>query len=272
AMGRFAVSFIRINAIPDPAATELLRAKRIDGVAVNDTYHPGQVIVRKGQMIGRKALSALAVMREKSMIGTLQSKLEQEKTRHVQEQTVANLTSLIKGQTKWIAAGLALVAVLPILILLRLRSLPSTSLVALPRNPGLTGGTANALPLGEGDDSWRRRALLAEGKAERAQQAIRSGVMGWMREKIFRTLFRQRAELLTAHQKAEAEMLELEQRLEQLRAPLQERITAYEQRIKELERDLSAKGEENRELIGARIHVARQHLIIERERRRFAVN
>jgi hypothetical protein len=130
------------------------------------------------------------------------------------------------------------------------------------------------LPSGEGEDSWRSRALVAEGKAERAQQAIRSGVMAWMREKIVRTLFRQRAELLNAQQKAEAEMRELEQRLEQLHAPLQERITAYEQRIEELEKDLAAKGEENRELIGARINVARQHLNLEleRERGRFGIN
>ena len=33
-----------------------------------------------------------------------------------------------------------------------------------------------------------------------------------------------------------------------------------------------AEGEENRELIGARINVARQHLSMERERRRFGIN
>ena len=95
--------------------------------------------------------------------------------------------------------------------------------------------------------------------------------MGWMKEKVFRTLFRQRAELLDAHHKAEAEMRELEQRLEQLHAPLQERISAYEKRIEELEQDLAAKGEANRELIGARISVARQHLNVQRERGRVEI-
>jgi uncharacterized protein YceH (UPF0502 family) len=91
-----------------------------------------------------------------------------------------------------------------------------------------------------------------------------------MREKIFQTLFRQRADLLSVQQKAEAEMHELEQRLEQLHTPLQERISAYEKRIAELEKELAAKGEENRELIGARINVAKQQLSLERER--FATN
>jgi hypothetical protein len=261
-MGRFAASYVRINAVPDPATTELLRVKRMDGVAVNDTYEPAQVIVRKGQPIDRKALNALAVMREKSMIGMLQTKLEQEQTVAVQ----------INSQTKLIAASLGGVCLVLVLILWRLRARPSTALVAISGHPALDSRETNALPSGEADDSWRSRALLAEGKAARAQQAIRSGVMGWMREKIVRTLFHQRAELLDAQQKAEAEMLELEQRLEQLHAPLQERITAYEQRIEELEKDLAAKGEENRELIGARINVARQHLNIERERGGFGIN
>ncbi len=71
--------------------------------------------------------------------------------------------------------------------------------------------------------------------------------MGWMREKVFGTLFRHREELLSAQQKAEIEIRELEQRLEDLHAPLQERITAYEQRIEELEKDLAAKGVVRRE-------------------------
>jgi flagellar motility protein MotE (MotC chaperone) len=157
------------------------------------------------------------------------------------------------------------------MILWRLRTRPSTALVAVPSAEALpAGAAANALPAG--DDEWRQRAILAEGKAERAQAAIRSGVLGWMREKIVRTLFSQRAELLSAQQRAELEIRELEQRLEQLHAPLQERISAYEKRIEELEKDLAVKGEENRELIGARINVAKQHLRVERERSRFGTN
>src|SRR5688572_24407653 len=188
ATGRYASSFVRINAVPDPATTEFLREKRMDGVAVHDTYEPAQVIIRKGQTIDRKALNALALVREKSMIGTLQTKLEQEQSKFVQEQAVA---SQIKEQTKWIAGSLAVVCLTLVLILLRLRSRPSSALVPILTNQGLPGGPTHALPSGESDEAWRSRALAAEGKAERAQQAIRSGVMGWMREKIVRTLFHQ---------------------------------------------------------------------------------
>jgi hypothetical protein len=61
-----------------------------------------------------------------------------------------------------------------------------------------------------------------------------------MRNKIFRTMANQRAELLSAQQVAETEMRELEQRLAQLHAPLQVRINTYERRIQELEKELAA--------------------------------
>ena len=143
--------------------------------------------------------------------------------------------------------------------------IPSQRAAPIHRRHAASG----AAPRGATDGDWRERALVAEGQAQRAQHAIRTGVMGWMREKIFRSLVGQRAELLSAQQKAEAEMRELEARLEQLHTPLQQRISAYEARIVELEKDLAAKGEENRELIGARISVAKQQLMVERERGRF---
>lgn len=260
AMGRFAASFLVPNATHDLKLTEIIRAQRMEGVAHNDRYEAAQVIVQKGQAIDRRALSVLAAMREKSLIGTLQVKLEQ-------EQTVAGQ---IKQQTKWIAASLAGLGLILIGVLWRLRARPAATLSPILINPGLEGRDSQALPPGSEAHAWRNRALAAEGQAERAQQAIRSGFMGWMREKIVQSLFHQRKELLSAQQKAEIEIRELEHRLEELHAPLQERITAYEQRIEELEKDLAAKGEENRELVGARINVARQHLKVERERGGFS--
>ena len=261
AMGKFAATYVRVNAAPDLDLTNIIRARRMEGVTANDAYEAAQVIVRKGQTVDRRAVSALAAMREKSMIGTLQTKLAQEQTVAVQ----------ITSQTKWIAGGLGLVVIALAGILWRLRSRPSTALVAVGPNPAPAGSDWKALPGGD-DESWRSRAQAAEGKAERAQQAIRTGALGWMKEKIFHSVVQQREQLLSVQQKAEQEMRELEQRLEHLHAPLQERISAYEKRIDELEQDLAVKGEENRQLIGARIAVARQHLSVERERGRFGTN
>ena len=230
-LGAFAATFVRANASYDPSLTEVIRAKRTTSLAVNDQFEAAQVIIHRGQTVDRRALSALAVLREKSMIGTLQSKLEQEKS----------VAGQIKHQTTWMAAGLSLVAGALLLILWRLRSRPAPLSVSVREDPALPNSAQAALPGGGEESTWQNRALAAEGKAERAHEAIRSGALGWMRDKIFRTMFHQRAELLSAQRTAEADMRELEQRLEHLQTPLQDRITGYEKRIQELEQELAAK-------------------------------
>lgn len=256
--GKFVASFVRPNAYPDPRLTDVLRARRVEGLMANDVYDSAQVIVRKGEVVDSRVMSALSAMREKTLIGTLQNKLNE-------EQTVAGE---IKKQTSWIGASLAMVCLVLVFILFRLRVRTSRELA-----PASFAQHSSRLPAETAVESeWRQRALLAEASVERAHHAIRSGVMSWMREKLFRTLFRHRSALISVQQKAEREMQELEQRLDQLHTPLQERISAYEKRIEELEKDLAAKGEENRQLIGARISVAKQQLILERKRGRFGAN
>ena len=53
---------------------------------------------------------------------------------------------------------------------------------------------------------------------------------------------------------------------------LQERLRAYETRIAELEKALVAKGDENRELIKAKIVLIRRQLEAERSRNRLVLN
>ena len=72
--------------------------------------------------------------------------------------------------------------------------------------------------------------------------------------------------------KSGAELAELEQRLFSVKAPLEERLRAYEERITELEKDLTAKGKENRELIEATIAIAKKKLELERSKERMGSN
>ena len=242
--GRYLASFVRSNALADTELTQLMRAQRTESLAVMDNYDTGQAIVRRGQTLDRKALAALTTLREKTAISTLQQKLATQQT------TVAQDNHLVA----WIAGGFGVVVVLLVLILRRVRSRQSATLMPMLANVEAT------------DSVWRERALTAEAHAEQAKHAMKSGFMQWMRERLVQGLFHQRAELLSSQQKAEVEMHALEQRLEQLHTPLQERIAAYEKRIAELEKDLAVKGEENRELIKAKITLAKQQLTVERER------
>ena len=94
----------------------------------------------------------------------------------------------------------------------------------------------------------------------------------WLMNKLVRGLALQRKQLIETQQKAEQELAELEERLVAVQAPLEDRLKAYEQRIAELEKGLTAKGEENRELIKATIAIAKKKLEQERSKDRLAWN
>jgi len=254
-VARFVARFLTNNALPDVELTQLLRARHIEGMAVLDQYQPAELVVTQGQIIDQQALATLAAMREKSLIGTLQTQLVQEKS----------AVTETRQNNRWLAGGLLAFAILGALTLWRVRA--RRTQIGLPATFGAHAGTPAQL-------AWEERALRAEAQAEQARLTLRSGFMHWMRERIVQGLFHQRKELLSTQQRAEAEMQALEQRLEQLHAPLQERISAYEKRITELEHELAVKGEENRELIKAKIVLAKHQLAVERERggSRFGVN
>ena len=120
------------------------------------------------------------------------------------------------------------------------------------------------------ESEWKTRALAAEARAEKAAALLKARLMPqvarWMMGELMQRLLHQRSDLLTSQQKAEEEVADLEKRLEKLHAPLEDRLLAYERRIAELERDLAAKGEENRELIRAKIDTARKKLASERSK------
>ena len=133
------------------------------------------------------------------------------------------------------------------------------------------------VPLDASDEAlWRARALAAEARAAKATALLKSRLMPqlarWMMGELLQKLMHQRSGLLTSQQRAEQEVAELEQRLEKLHAPLEERLRAYERRIAELEKDLASKGDENRELIKAKIDTARKRLESKRTKTPMAWN
>ncbi|MEY4385719.1 MAG: hypothetical protein RLY20_1002 [Verrucomicrobiota bacterium] len=251
--GGYLSSFVRTNAMPDSQLTARLRAERTDGLAVMDSYETGAIILKRGQQADAKALAALTALREKNTIAVLQTELE------AQRATTGSPSAPQEFPRKYLAGilgGFAIVLGFLVVILRRVRT-TNSMLPMLVRHEG---------HVSESEVVWRERALLAEANAEKVKQAMKGGFMHWMRERLVSGLFQQRAQLLSSHQRAAAEMQALDERLEQLHAPLQERIATYEKRIAELERELAVKGEENRELIRAKISLAK--LSVERERKR----
>jgi hypothetical protein len=112
--------------------------------------------------------------------------------------------------------------------------------------------------------SPQSQASLAAGLAPQLTEILK--------EAVVQGLATQRAELLQAQRIAAAEINELVQRLDELKAPMQERLRSYEGRIVELEKDLAERNEENRELLKMKIEMIRRQLETERARGRADFN
>lgn len=118
---------------------------------------------------------------------------------------------------------------------------------------------------------WRGRRrpdsehAVMKTEADQLRAGLLPHLARWMSTEIFHRMASHREALVKSQQQAEADMAQLEARLARVHAPLEERLQTYEKRIAELERDLAARNAENRELIEAKIHLAREKLAAERQ-------
>jgi hypothetical protein len=85
-----------------------------------------------------------------------------------------------------------------------------------------------------------------------------------VREAVQQELASQRRELLVAQQAATEEIAALVRRLDELQVPMQQRLQTYEGRIQELEKELTLRNEENRELLKLKIEMISRQLATER--------
>jgi membrane-associated HD superfamily phosphohydrolase len=116
-----------------------------------------------------------------------------------------------------------------------------------PRNRLVPAGNVLVLPTVGGINDDLRAELIPH---------LARGLMN----KFVRALISQRSELMRTQQTGTDQLAEIEQRLDQISTRLENRQVFYETRINQLEKELAAAEEENRELIRAKIHEARQNL------------
>jgi hypothetical protein len=264
-VGRYVASFVKPNCLMEADLTRELRARRTEGISITDRYEAGQVIARRGQVIDRKIKAALDQLHAQTAPPPTVAAADPAKV--APQQT----------QPAWLIPALFGLLLGLLAVVWRMARHPQTvSLLpaVLPGSSNVSGSSSSASSASE--EAWRQRALEAEQRVQRAQAAARAGLIAqlarWLSEKMTQKLISQREQLLDAHQSAAVEIAELEARLEKVHAPLQERLRVYEQRIAELEKDLMLKGEENRELIRAKIQIARKQLEIERGKKRLEFN
>jgi len=81
-----------------------------------------------------------------------------------------------------------------------------------------------------------------------------------VRQAFVQELAGQRRDLLLAQQAAAAEVIRLVHRMDELQVAMQERLRAYESQIQTLEGELTARTEENRQLIRLKIQMIRHQV------------
>ena len=298
---RFFSALVEPNCHLDEAVTRQLRAKSTENVWLMCTYEPGQVVAHRGDVVDRKIKTAIDLLKEKTVVRELQDlqvkqqatvgELQQlmaekkakdaqaqEHTRELQEMqakqqaTVGELQQLLaenrakdaraQEHVLWLVGTLAAVVVI---------LAAATWQLARRRHP------VTMLPATVGDAAeWQQRALVAEQRTQNLQSAARAGLIAhlsqWFSRMLTQRLVFQRRMLLETHDNAAAEMAALEERLEKVQAPLQVRLAAYEHRITELEKELAVRGEENRELLKAKIEMMRKQLEAARGKNRVEFN
>jgi hypothetical protein len=130
----------------------------------------------------------------------------------------------------------------------------------------------------------RRRASLLPSRAlttdivpvEKGQLMLPANLAPYLaqtlKETVVQELAAQRRELLVVQEEAAVEIAAMIRRLDSAQAPVRERLHLYETRILELEKELAARNEENRELLKLKIEMIRRQLEAERTHDRMDFN
>lgn len=103
------------------------------------------------------------------------------------------------------------------------------------------------------DPSVEHRPEVKPGPEATLRHGVVQELSGWLKQKLLRKLVTDRAQLMEAQQIATRMATNLDGRLSRIEAQIQQQNQAYVRRIEELNQELAAAREENRELIRERI-------------------
>ncbi len=163
----------------------------------------------------------------------------------------------------------------------------SANLLSYPEEDGTFAALPEAIDGIEADGQWiparlrpdaarsqihslEKRAAAAEQRARQATELVRQGLVPHlarlMKERLFRVVFSQRAHLLLTQEAGASQVAELEQRLAKIHSQMQSKFGAYERRIAELEKEVTAKEQINRGLLEAKAGMMKQERATPRTR------
>jgi hypothetical protein len=271
---KFVTGFVRPNCLHDLELTRQARARRVEAINAADRYAAGQRLIAKGETVTARTKLALDELRSRTAADRVQAAAALAQS-GVEAQAAAarRAADAARRTNRWLFLGLGAAVVL-FLALNGARLRRRRPLALAPFDAPFAVASLRDGP--DGDLAWRDRALAAEARARKATAMLRASLLPhlarWMMNELVQRLLSQRSQIVTGQQKAEREVAELAARLEEVHAPLEDRLRAYEQRIAELEAELAAKGEQNLDLIKAKIETTRRKLEGERSQERLDWN
>jgi len=232
-------TYIHPNLELETNLTQAARERAVSQIVVAYHYTAGQFIARRGQVIDAKMLTALARLNETLPVEPPSQPMTAAHDQAQPEPAIALPVQApnLRANYVWLGAAFAVVSAVVLLAFWRLLA------------------------------ARRRAALVPARPAELAPQLAQM-----LKSAVVQELAAQRHELLETQQHAAAEVVRLMHRLNELHAPLQERLAAYERRIQELEQELGEQSKENRELLKLKIDLLREQLESERNRNRLNFN
>ncbi len=234
----------------EPSLTRQAYDRATSSILVTAHYAAGDVVVQRGEVINAKIHAALAKLNELVMA-------EPNARPGQPSGSVGKVASAVQAPVvgpSW-ERNLALVAV----------ASSGLTLGAIVCWRWLARRKKNAMNLAPAE-------VLAVNSPGKLPVELAPQLAEALKSAVVQELAAQRRELLQTQQNAAAEVFRLMQRLNDLQVPSQERLGAYENRILELEKELAARTEENRELLKLKIEMLRQQLETERAGNRVNFN
>jgi 7TM-HD extracellular len=291
--------FIQPNCFPDVEMTLAARDYEVRKLVVSDHFTTGQMLAKQGDPIDSKVKAALDAMNKELMPGALNEQIAAERERTLQEAEQAQ-EAQDKAVSEHKAAELALQQQQQAQLgrkqaeglaaqeraeanAMREQALDAQILAQKirTRDEWLVGGIATISAVALAVLWWlirQRRAVSISvparlQKMEPAAPAVSPELAPFLaqtlKDAVVQGLAAQRAELLETQRMAATEISQLVLRLDQLQAPMQERLRAYQDRIQELQKELADRTDENRELLKLKIEMMRKQLESERGRVNF---
>ncbi|MGH8020157.1 MAG: hypothetical protein ACREIA_18140 [Opitutaceae bacterium] len=246
--GGFLSGLLQPNFVEDEHLTALLLRERLGDRVVSRHYLPGELIVGFGRPIGRWEELAL---RHLDRIGAAPDRAPQspavERAPVVSQQPSPDSGYSIGDVGFLVALGVAGGAVVIwAFVTWRVRR----------------------------SERERREIVLANDEVPAAglREALLPHLAKEMKERLVDVLFHQRGSLLKNEDAASQRVADMEARLARLQPALAERIRGYETRIQALEKQLVEKDQETRDLIRAKLILARKELDAEISRSRIDWN